>query len=164
MEIGVNSTLYTTRSSGDPVSTFLFQGSSALALDGKGRVTMPVRHREVLQAMAAGQLTLTKHPARCLLVFPRPAWESFREKLVSMPMAAEGWRRIFLGSAMDVEIDSGSRVLIAPELRAWAGLEREVMLMGMGQRLELWDAARLAAHESQVIEAGMPDVLKDHVF
>ena len=146
------------------MSTFLFQGSSALALDGKGRITVPVRHREVLQAVAEGQLTLTKPPNRCLLVFPRPAWEAFRGKLMTLPMAAEGWRRIFLGSAMDAEIDSGSRVLISPELRAWAGLEREVMLMGMGQRLELWDAARLAAHEAEVIDAGMPDVLKDHVF
>ena len=114
--------------------------------------------------MAEGQLTLTKHPNRCLLVFPRPAWEAFRGKLMTLPMAAEGWRRIFLGSAMDAEFDSGSRVLISPELRTWAGLEREVMLMGMGQRLELWDAARLAAHEAEVIDAGMPDVLKDHVF
>jgi MraZ protein len=149
---------------GGPVASYVFQGSSALALDGKGRMTVPARHREVLSAIADGQLTLTKHPSRCLLVFPRPAWESFREKLMALPMGAEGWRRIFLGSAMDVEIDSGSRVLIAPELRAWAGLDREVMLMGMGQRLELWDAARLQAHESQVIEAGMPDALKDHVF
>ena len=125
---------------------------------------MPVRHREVLTAIAGGHLTVTKHPSGCLLVFPRPAWESFREKLMALPFAAEGWRRIFLGSAMDVEIDSGARVLIAPELRSWAGLEREVMLLGMGQRLELWDAARLSAHEAQVIGAGMPDVLKDHVF
>lgn len=146
------------------MSHFVFQGSSALTLDGKGRITVPARHREVLSAMAAGQLTVTKHPHRCLLVFPRPAWESFREKLMSLPMGAEGWRRIFLGSAMDVEIDAGARVLIAPELRTWAGLEREVMLLGMGQRLELWDAAKLATHEDQVIEQGMPDALKDHVF
>ena len=146
------------------MSHFVFQGSSALTLDGKGRITVPARHREVLSAMAAGQLTVTKHPNRCLLVFPRPAWESFREKLMTLPMGAEGWRRIFLGSAMDVEIDSGARVLIAPELRTWAGLEREVMLLGMGQRLELWDAAKLVSHEDQVIEQGMPDALKDHVF
>jgi len=146
------------------VSSFVFQGSSALTLDGKGRVTVPARHRELLTAMAGGQLTVTKHPYRCLLVFPRPAWESFRDKLMSLPMGAEGWRRIFLGSAMDVEIDAGARVLIAPELRNWAGLEREVMLLGMGQRLELWDAARLAAHEDTVIGQGMPDALRDHVF
>ena len=146
------------------MSHFVFQGSSALTLDVKGRITVPARHREVLSGTAGGELTGTKHPNRCLLVFPRPAWESFREKLLALPMGAEAWRRIFLGSAMDVEIDAGSRVLIAPELRAWAGLEREVMLLGMGQRLELWDAAKLAAHEDQVIEQGMPDALKDHVF
>ena len=146
------------------MSHFVFQGSSALTLDVKGRITVPARHREVLSATAGGELTVTKHPNRCLLVFPRPAWESFREKLLALPMGAEAWRRIFLGSAMDVEIDAGSRVLVAPELRAWAGLEREVMLLGMGQRLELWDAAKLAAHEDQVIEQGMPDALKDHVF
>ena len=146
------------------MSSFVFQGSSALTLDVKGRITVPARHREVLAAIAAGQLTVTKHPNRCLLVFPRPAWESFRDKLMALPMGAEGWRRIFLGSAMDVDIDAGSRVLIAPELRAWAGLEREVMLLGMGQRLELWDAARLSTHEDQVIDQGMPDALKDHVF
>lgn len=146
------------------MTSFVFQGSSALTLDVKGRITVPARHRELLSAIAGGQLTVTKHPNRCLLVFPRPAWESFRDKLMAMPMGAEGWRRIFLGSAMDVDIDAGSRVLIAPELRAWAGLEREVMLLGMGQRLELWDAARLSTHEDQVIEQGMPDALKDHVF
>jgi MraZ protein len=146
------------------VSNFVFQGSSALTLDSKGRVTVPARHRELLTAIAGGQLTVTKHPNRCLLVFPRPAWESFRDKLMALPMGAEGWRRIFLGSAMDVEIDAGARVLIAPELRSWAGLEREVMLLGMGQRLELWDAARLSAHEDAVIGQGMPDALKDHVF
>lgn len=142
----------------------VFQGSSALTLDGKGRLTVPARHRDLLAAIAQGQLTITKHPDRCLLIFPRPAWEQFRDKLMSLPMGAEGWRRIFLGSAMDVEIDAGSRVLVSPELRSWAGLEREVMLMGMGQRLELWDAARHATHEDQTIAAGMPEALKSHVF
>ena len=146
------------------VSTYVFQGSSALTLDAKGRVTVPSRHRDVISAVALNQLTITKHPDRCLLVFPRPAWEQFRDKLMTLPIAAEGWRRMFLGSAMDVEIDSGSRVLVSPELRAWAGLARDVMLVGMGQRLELWDAARLSAHEEDVLAAGMPDVLKDHVI
>jgi len=65
-------------------------------------------------------------------VFPRPAWEAFRAKLLALPMSAEDWRRIFIGSAMDVQIDSASRVLIAPELREWAGIERDVLLVGMG--------------------------------
>ena len=135
-----------------------------MTLDGKGRVTVPARHRDVLAAVAGGQMTVTKHPSRCLLLFPRPAWEQFRDKLLTLPMSAEGWRRVFLGSAMDAEIDTASRLLIAPELRTWAGLERDVMLLGMGQRFELWDAARHAANEAEVLAAGMPESLKDHVI
>lgn len=150
--------------SGVWVSTFVFQGASALALDGKGRITVPVRHRDVLVALAQGQLTITKHPDGCLLVFPRPAWEHFRDRLMTLPMSAEGWRRVFLGNAMDVEIDGSSRVLISPELRAAAGLTKDVMLLGMGQRLELWDAARYAEHEAKVMAQGLPDALKDFVF
>lgn len=146
------------------VSNFVFQGASALALDAKGRLSVPARHRDVLTAMAQGQLTITKHPEGCLMVFPRPAWESFRDKIAALPMSAAGWKRIFLGNAMDVEIDASSRVLISPELRAAAGLTKDVMLLGMGSHFELWDATRYAAHEAEVMQQGMPDVLKDFSF
>jgi len=146
------------------VSGSVFQGTSALALDGKGRVTVPVRHRDMLMALAEGKLTLTKHPEGCLLVFPRPTWELFREKLLSLPMSADGWRRVFLGSAMDVELDGASRVLVSPELRTAAGLTKDVLLMGMGHRLELWDVQRYADHEARVMAAGLPDSLKDVVI
>lgn len=146
------------------VSNFVFQGASALALDAKGRLSVPARHRDVLSAMAQGQLTITKHPEGCLMVFPRPAWETFRDKIAALPMSAAGWKRIFLGNAMDVEIDSASRVLISPELRAAAGLTKDVMLLGMGSHFELWDAARYAAHEAEVMQQGMPEVLKDFSF
>ena len=141
----------------------MFQGGAGLFLDGKGRMTVPARHRDVLKALAEDKLTITKHPKRCLFVFPRPSWEIFRAKL-TLPMSAEDWRRVFLGSAMDVEIDNASRVLIAPELREWAGLERDVLLVGMGSRFELWDKVRHDAHEATVLAAGMPDVLRDHVM
>lgn len=146
------------------MSGLVFQGASALTVDAKGRVSVPARHRDALQALAAGQLTLTKHPDGCLLVFPRPAWETFRDKIAALPMSAAGWKRIFLGNASDVEIDAASRVLIAPELRAAAGLGRDVMLLGMGSHFELWDAGRYAAHEAEVMQQGMPDVLKDFSF
>ena len=146
------------------MSGFVFQGASALTLDGKGRVTVPARHRDVLLAGAGGQLTLTKHMAGCLLVFPRPAWETFRDKVAALPMDSSGWKRIFLGNAMDVDIDASSRVLIAPELRASAGLVRDVMLLGMGSHFELWDAERHAAHEAAVMKSAMPDSLKNFSF
>jgi len=125
---------------------------------------VPARHRDVLMAMAAGQLTLTKHPVGCLLVFPRPAWEQFREQLAKMTGDLEPIRRLFLGNAMDVEIDAASRVLVSPELRAAAGLKRDVMLIGMGSRLELWDRERHEAHEAEVMAKGMPDAIKNFVF
>jgi MraZ protein len=98
------------------------------------------------------------------MVFPRPAWEAFRDKVAALPMSASGWKRIFLGNAMDVEMDGSSRVLISPELRAAAGLQRDVMLLGMGSHFELWDVTRYAEHEARVMQSDMPDALKDFSF
>ena len=144
--------------------SLVFQGASALSLDAKGRLAVPARHRDALQALCGGQLTLTKHPEGCLMVFPRPAWETFRDKVAALPMSAAGWKRIFLGNAMDVEVDSAARVLVSPELRAAAGLSKDVMLLGMGSHFELWDAQRYAAHEAEVMAQPMPDVLQDFTF
>lgn len=146
----------------------VFQGASALALDAKGRLSVPARHRDALNAPAPDgadrQLTLTKHPDGCLLMFPRPQWEGFRERLATLPQSAKWWQRIFLGNAVDVELDGSSRVLISPELRMAAGLEREVMLLGMGSHFELWDAATYAAKEALAMREGMPEALKDFIF
>ena len=125
---------------------------------------MPARHRELLAAMGVNQLTVTKHPEGALMIFPRPAWEAFRDRVASLPMDASGWKRVFLGNAMDVEIDGQSRVLIAPELRASASLVRDVMLLGMGSYFELWDAQRHAEHETAVMQSPMPDSLKQFSF
>jgi len=147
------------------VANIVFQGPAALTLDGKGRIAMPSRHRELLTAMDCNQLTITKNPVGSLLVFPRPAWQNFLEKVATLPMDAAGWKRLFLGNAMDVEIDNSSRVLIAPELRTYAGLTRDVMLLGMGTHLELWDAQRYAEHEAQLLtQSVMPDSLKTFVY
>ena len=99
----------------------MFQGASSLSLDAKGRLSVPTRHRDVLSAMAQGQLTITKHPHGCLMVFPRPEWEKFRERIAQLPMSAQWWKRIFLGNAMDVEMDGTGRVLIN-EINTMPGL------------------------------------------
>ncbi len=135
-----------------------------MTLDAKGRVAIPTRHRDALMGSVNGQLTLTKHPAGCLLVLPRPTWMELRERLMALPMEADGWRRIFIGSAVDVDIDAGSRIHISPELRTDAALIRDVLLIGMGHRLELWDTSRYAAHESVIKQGPMPDVIKNFVF
>jgi len=146
------------------VSEIVFQGASNLALDAKGRLSVPSRHREVLQLLCQGRLTVTKHPDGCLMLFPRPTWEGFRDKVAALPMSAAGWKRVFLGNAMDVEIDSAARVLISPELRKSAGLKSDVMLLGMGSHFELWDVEAHAAHEAETMAGPLPDALKDFSF
>jgi len=142
----------------------VFQGASSLSLDAKGRLSVPTRHRDVLSATANGQLTITKHPDGCLMIFARPEWEKFRERIGSLPMSAQWWKRIFLGNAMDVEIDATGRVLVSPELRAAAGITKEAVLLGMGSYFELWDKATYDAKEAQAMQGDMPDVFKDFAF
>ena len=125
---------------------------------------MPTRHRDVLTEQAGGQLTITKHPDGCLMVFPRPEWEQFRERIAQLPMSAQWWKRIFLGNAMDVEMDGTGRVLVSPELREAAGITKDTVLLGMGSHFELWDKATYDAKEAAAMQAGMPDVLKDFAF
>ncbi|MEF9414100.1 division/cell wall cluster transcriptional repressor MraZ [Ralstonia sp. SM1864_UCD524_TZ4] len=142
----------------------MFQGASALTLDAKGRMSIPTRHREALQLQAEGRVTVTKHPDGCLMLFPRPEWERFRERIAALPMEAHWWKRIFLGSAADVELDTAGRVLITPELRLAATLERDVMLLGMGSHFEIWDAATYTEKEQAAMAQGMPDALKNFSF
>ena len=142
----------------------VFQGASSLSLDAKGRLSVPTRHRDVLSATASGQLTITKHPHGCLMIFARPEWEKFRERINSLPMSAQWWKRIFLGNAMDVEMDATGRVLVSPELRAAAGISKESVLLGMGSYFELWDKATYDAQEALAMQGDMPDVFKDFAF
>lgn len=142
----------------------MFQGTSSLSLDAKGRLSVPTRYRDVLNATAAGQLTITRHPHGCLMLFPRPEWEKFRERIAAVPMGAQWWKRIFLGSAMDVELDGTGRVLISPELREASGISRDTMLLGMGSHFELWDKATLAAMEAKELAGATPESLRDFSF
>jgi MraZ protein len=142
----------------------VFKGASSISLDAKGRLSVPTRHRDVLIATAQGQLTITRHPHGCLMLFPRPEWEQFAQRISALPMEAQWWKRIFLGNAMDVELDSTGRVLISPELRQSAAISREVVLLGMGGFFELWDKGVHDAKEAEAIQGPMPDVLKGFSF
>lgn len=143
---------------------FVFQGASSLTLDGKGRLSIPTRHRDVLLANARGQLTITRHPHGCLMMFERPEWELFRQRIAQLPMSAQWWKRILLGNAMDVEMDGTSRILLSPELRSAANLQKEIMLLGMGNHFEIWDKAAYEAQEALEMQKEMPDVFKEFSF
>ncbi len=107
---------------------------------------------------------MTKHPHGCVMIFPRPEWEKFRDRIAALPMSAQWWKRIFLGNAMDMELDATGRVLVSPELRAAANIERDTVLLGMGNHFELWDKATHDAQEAKAMQGDMPDVFKDFSF
>ena len=142
----------------------VFQGASFIALDAKGRLAVPTRHRDALGEGHSGQFTITKHPHGCLMVFPQAEWEKFRDRIAALPMQAQWWKRIFLGNAMDVALDATGRMLVSPELRKTAGISKDVVLLGMGSYFELWDAATYAHLEAEQMKGDMPDVFKDFSF
>ncbi|MDN5843316.1 MAG: division/cell wall cluster transcriptional repressor MraZ [Alcaligenaceae bacterium] len=142
----------------------MFQGSSALTLDAKGRMSIPARHRDALVTEEQGRLTITRHPDGCLMIYPRAAWELKRVQIAALPMNARALQRLLLGSAQDVDMDGAGRILVAPELRTAAGLAREVMLMGVGTHFELWDSAEWARRDTEDIENLDPAVLEKISF
>lgn len=142
----------------------MFQGSSALTLDAKGRMSIPARYRDALLAEEQGSLTLTRHPDGCLMIYPRSTWEAKRAQIAALPMSARVLQRLLLGSAQDVDMDGAGRILVSPELRAAASLTREVMLMGVGSHFELWDSAEWARRDTEDIENLDPAVLEKISF
>ncbi len=119
-----------------------FQGASVLSLDAKGRLSIPSRHRDALMAQCAGNLVMTTHPHGCVAVFPLPVWEPMRDRILAIPTlnnrSAADMRRLLVGNALDEEMDGNGRVLVAPALREYAKLDKQVRLMGLGTHFELW--------------------------
>lgn len=121
----------------------MFQGAAALSLDAKGRLAIPARHRDAL-AVENGQVVLTAHPHGCLLVYPVPAWTPIRDKVLAAPsldpLSAQ-LKRLLVGFAQEEDLDAAGRVLVAPSLRQFARLEKQVWLVGQGSHFELWSDA-----------------------
>ncbi len=133
----------------------MFRGVTQLTLDSKGRLAVPSKHRETLLAHCEGRLVVTADPSRCLLVYPLPAWEPIQQKLMALSSFNERTRalqRLLVGHADDVELDGAGRILIPPALRGFAGIERQVVLAGQGNRFELWDDARWRAVTEAALE------------
>ncbi len=108
-------------------------------------MVMPTRYREQLTEHAQGKLVVTVDRDQCLLIYPLPEWEQIERKLMSLPSLhaqARRLQRLMVGHATDLELDGHGRVLLPPELRDFAKLERHGMLIGQGNRFELWDEAR----------------------
>ena len=144
----------------------MFQGATALSLDVKGRLAIPARHREALVEAADGQLVLTAHPHRCLLLYPEPAWLPIRDKVLatsSLNPQAASIKRLLVGNARDETLDSAGRLLIAPELRQFAALEKQVWLVGLGSHFEIWSDIGWQKEQDAVFALGdqLPPGLED---
>ncbi len=120
----------------------MFQGASQLNLDAKGRLAVPTRHREPLCSPGDGTLVLTAHPDGCLLLYPLAEWEPIRARVMNFPAAdrtASLWKRLLVGFAEDVALDNAGRILLSPELRTFATVEKQVMFVGQGSHFEIWN-------------------------
>lgn len=144
----------------------VFRGVTHLALDAKGRLAIPARHRDAIANRAvavstggadgapSNALILTADPSRCLLLYPRAAWEPIQTQLMALSSFNEqtrGLQRLLVGHADDVEMDGTGRILVSPALRQYAGLDHRVVLVGQGNKFELWDETQWLEQTARTI-------------
>ena len=135
----------------------MYRGATSLNLDAKGRLAVPTKHREAMQLECAGNVVLTAHPHRCLLLYPQPAWEPIQAKMMalsSFDKQSSALQRLLVGFAEDITLDSAGRLLVSPVLREFASLDKEVMLVGQGSHFELWNMEAWRAQLAQVMLEG----------
>ncbi|HEX2744931.1 MAG TPA: division/cell wall cluster transcriptional repressor MraZ [Streptosporangiaceae bacterium] len=143
----------------------MFLGTHAPRLDEKGRLFLPAKYREEL----AGGVVITKGQERCLFVFPQEEFARITEALRTVPVTAKSVRdssRVFFASASDEVPDKQGRITVPAALRAYAGLQRDCVVIGANTRLEIWDTQAwetyLAAQEDSFAEAAeevLPGIL-----
>ncbi|HLV76643.1 MAG TPA: division/cell wall cluster transcriptional repressor MraZ [Marinobacter sp.] len=127
-----------------------FLGSHAINMDAKGRLAVPAKLREELMQLCGGRIVLTANAdeERCLLLYPEPEWEQLRPKIEALPnmkKAVRRLQRLLLGNAAPMELDSAGRILVPPTLRSYAHLQKKLVLIGQGNKLELWSEERWSA-------------------
>ncbi len=134
------------------VLTNVFRGATKVSLDAKGRMAIPTRYRERLAARCDGACVVTVDKDHCLLVYPLPDWEELERKLVRLPSMHKVARRIvriMVGYATEVDMDASGRILLSRELRDFAGIEKQAVLIGQGNKFELWDEATWIAKRDE---------------
>lgn len=119
-------------------------GATSLALDAKSRLAIPTRYHTRLHEECEGELVITVDwRDRCLLIYPLPEWEQVQKRLMDLPSFSSQARlvqRLMMGHATDAKLDSHGRVLITPALREHAQIDKSVMLLGQGNKFEVWDS------------------------
>lgn len=121
----------------------MFRGISYLCLDAKGRLAVPTRYRETLAMQCGGQVVITVAPEDlCLVIYPMPVWLEIERQLDALPgthRRVTRIKRLLIGHATELVLDASGRLLVPSELRAYARLDKEIVLVGQGKKFELWD-------------------------
>ncbi|BBL34497.1 transcriptional regulator MraZ [Nitrosomonas stercoris] len=144
----------------------MFRGSTQLNLDSKGRLAIPAKYRDELLGKCDGHIVVTADPSRCLVIYPQPVWapiEAQLNKMFSLNEQVRRLQRLVIGNACEVEMDSSGRILIGPYLRQFAGLQKEVVLAGLGEKFELWDMEKWNQENeaaTEFIEGEIPSELQ----
>ncbi|MBA2278460.1 MAG: division/cell wall cluster transcriptional repressor MraZ [Chloroflexia bacterium] len=131
----------------------MFLGRYSHNLDAKGRLAVPARFRETL----ADGVVLTRGIDRCLTLYPMSTWQPLAERVSALPLSdpnARNFRRMVFAEAVDLELDSQGRILVPPELRRYAGLEREAIVVGVNTSIEVWSPAQWQAVSDEVERNG----------
>ncbi|MCH1493369.1 MAG: division/cell wall cluster transcriptional repressor MraZ [Luminiphilus sp.] len=142
----------------------MFRGVQHINMDAKGRLAVPLRQRESLLAQSQGCVVITiDTQSRCLTLYPLPEWERIEAEIQSLPAlnpAVKRFQRLMLGYAADIELDGNGRVLLPQSLRDYAHLEKKVVLVGQGNKLELWSEDQWLAEQEAALavdaEAELP--------
>ncbi len=146
----------------------MFRGVQHINMDAKGRLAMPARQREPLLSHCQGQIVVTiDTQSKCLAIYPLPEWERIEQDIQGLPAlkpAVKRFQRLMLGYATDLELDSNGRMLLPQPLREYAQLDKKLVLVGQGNKLELWSEALWMAERDQALldsgpEAELPDEL-----
>ena len=128
----------------------MFQGETAISVDDKGRLAIPTMYRELVTGACANRLVVTYNPFEhgCLWLFPHAEWEQVRDQVNALPSVKAAHRNLqmkLVGAAAVVEPDSAARILLPASQRSTAGIEKKAVLLGMGNKFELWsEQAHLA--------------------
>ncbi len=120
----------------------MFSGVSEINLDAKGRMAMPTRYRERIADYCDGKMFVTVDPFdRCLTLHTQPEWDIVQQKLNAIPSfdpATRRFKRMVIGHAAEVDVDGNGRLLLPAPLRDFAEIERRVVLLGQGNKFEIW--------------------------
>ncbi|MGH8474998.1 MAG: division/cell wall cluster transcriptional repressor MraZ [Methylococcales bacterium] len=119
-----------------------FRGVDKINLDGKGRFSIPTKHRAELEEQCQGKLVVTANRARCLVLYPLPVWEEVENKLNHLPSLNEpamNLKRFTLGHACQCDMDAQGRILLPEELREFARLDKRIVLSSQVNKFEIWD-------------------------